>query len=162
MIILGHDPKILRRQWALLPRREELFPFEVWEEDRWKLLNLLQYYIEKEVNFTQPVVFANNVEWEWGHCVWLNSGWTLCWLVVSSNGYVKDETRKKYRKWSIVIQSNERINRNSLFPQLQPAMYKILHMGEIHSIQPVLSLEINSKQPVLSFGITAVTDVVRL
>lgn len=59
IIVIGHDPRIVRRHWAQLPEREELWPFESWQQDEWKLLNVLQYYIEKEDNFQRPVVLGD-------------------------------------------------------------------------------------------------------
>ena len=54
-VILGHDHALLREHWTILPQREELRPFDEWIRDRWRLLNVLQYFIERE-NYFKPRV----------------------------------------------------------------------------------------------------------
>ena len=59
-VILGHDHALLREHWSALPGRDELRPFDEWTQDKWRLLNVLQYFIERENNFKHPVVFLNH------------------------------------------------------------------------------------------------------
>ena len=47
-VILGHDHALLREHWTILPQWEELRPFDEWIRDRWRLLNVLQYFIERK------------------------------------------------------------------------------------------------------------------
>ena len=62
-VILGHDHALLREHWTILPQRDELRPFDEWTRDRWRLLNVLQYFIERENNFKHPVVFSLVQSW---------------------------------------------------------------------------------------------------
>ena len=47
-VILGHDHALLREHWTILLQRDELLPFDEWTRDRWRLLNVLQYFIERK------------------------------------------------------------------------------------------------------------------
>ncbi len=55
-VLLSHDTHTLKYHHSKLPYRKELQPFEDWQQDEVKLLNFLQYFIEKESNFVHPVV----------------------------------------------------------------------------------------------------------
>lgn len=52
-IVLAHNNEVLRLHWDLIQMEEGLAPhFESWKEDKAKLLQLLQFSIEKESNFS--------------------------------------------------------------------------------------------------------------
>jgi DNA-binding transcriptional MerR regulator len=53
-LVLNHDPSVLRTYLDSLETRKELQPYVEWEKDKVKLLNVLQYFIEKDMNFSCP------------------------------------------------------------------------------------------------------------
>ena len=58
-VILGHAHSLLRRHCELLRTDATLAPLAAaWRTDRWRWLNLLQYSIERELNFRHPVVLC--------------------------------------------------------------------------------------------------------
>lgn len=50
-LVLNHDPSILNSYLEGLECRKELQPYAEWEKDKVKLLNALQYFIERDLNF---------------------------------------------------------------------------------------------------------------
>lgn len=57
-VILGHSHVLLVKHWDNLPAKQETL-FNKWKNDQRKLLNLLQYDIEKSVNFKHSVLLSN-------------------------------------------------------------------------------------------------------
>ena len=60
-IILGHDPEVLQYHWSTLPQKKELQPFSTWMEKPAKLLQMLQYFIEKDINFSYPICLNKKI-----------------------------------------------------------------------------------------------------
>ncbi|XP_064639183.1 uncharacterized protein LOC135494826 [Lineus longissimus] len=50
-LVLNHEPSILNSYLDGLECRKELQPYAEWEKDKVKLLNVLQYFIERDINF---------------------------------------------------------------------------------------------------------------
>ena len=58
-LVIGHNPDVLVRHWNLLTSRSELKQFSGCLADSSKVLNTLQYFIERDINFQLPVVLKN-------------------------------------------------------------------------------------------------------
>ena len=56
-LVLAHEPTILARYLASLESREELQPVDEWKRSPLKLLNALQYFIERDLNFSSIAAY---------------------------------------------------------------------------------------------------------
>lgn len=65
-IVLAHNTEVLKLHWDLIQTEEGLVPhFELWKEDKAKLLQLLQFSIEKESNFSHMAATDVGEERKW-------------------------------------------------------------------------------------------------